>query len=97
MGRKILVRTKPPYPFLPITLGECILDVRALTNKREKINIEVQLKNLHNMSKRSLFYWSREYLQKMAEGDDYRILPNVITINIVNFDYIPLEAFHTSF
>ena len=33
-----------------------ILDVRAETDTGEKINIEVQLKDLHNMEKRSLFY-----------------------------------------
>jgi predicted transposase/invertase (TIGR01784 family) len=42
-------------------------------------------------------YWSREYVKDMESGDDYKTLPNVITINIVNFDYIPLEAYHTSF
>jgi predicted transposase/invertase (TIGR01784 family) len=85
--------------FTPEIIGNKagILDVRAVTNHGEKIIIEVQLKDLHNMGKRDLVYWSREYLKDLAAGDDYNTLPKVITITIVNFDYIPLESYHTSF
>ena len=74
-----------------------ILDVRAITSAGERVNIEVQLKDLHNMNKRTLFYWSREFMKSIVSGDDYNILPKVITINIVNFDYIDLEDYHTCF
>jgi predicted transposase/invertase (TIGR01784 family) len=75
----------------------CILDVRAITDQDERVNVEVQLKDLHNMEKRTLVHWSREYLQGIEAGDDYSVLPRVITINIVNFDYIKLEEYHTCF
>jgi predicted transposase/invertase (TIGR01784 family) len=39
-----------------------ILDVRARTAAGERVNIEVQLRNLGNMDRRSLFYWSVEFL-----------------------------------
>jgi predicted transposase/invertase (TIGR01784 family) len=74
-----------------------ILDVRAITSADEWVNIEVQLKDLHNMGKRNLLYWSREFMKGIERGDDYAILPKVITINIVNFDYIDLEDYHTCF
>ena len=74
-----------------------ILDVRVETDTGEKINIEVQLKDLHNMEKRTLFYWGREFTKGISEGDDYIILPKVITINIVNFDNIKIDDFHTCF
>jgi predicted transposase/invertase (TIGR01784 family) len=85
--------------FSPEIIGNktSIFDVRATTNKGDKINIEVQLKDLHNQDKRSLMYWSREYVKDIESGDDYKTLPNVITINIVNFDYVPLQSYHTSF
>jgi predicted transposase/invertase (TIGR01784 family) len=85
--------------FIPEIVGDktSVLDVRTTTNSGEKINIEVQLKDMHNMDKRSLMYWCREYLKDISSGDDYTKLPKVITINIVNFDYIPLDAYHTSF
>jgi predicted transposase/invertase (TIGR01784 family) len=74
-----------------------ILDVRAETDVGEKINIEVQLKDLHNMEKRTLLHWGREFTKGISAGDDYKDLPKVITINIVNFDNIKLEDFHTCF
>jgi predicted transposase/invertase (TIGR01784 family) len=61
-----------------------ILDVRARTGHGERVNIEVQLRNLGNMDRRSLFYWSLEFSRGMAAGQDYRESPNVIAINIVN-------------
>jgi predicted transposase/invertase (TIGR01784 family) len=74
-----------------------ILDVRAETDIGEKINIEVQLKDLQNMEKRTLWYWGREYTKGISSGGDYKDLPKVININIVNFDNIKLEDFHTCF
>jgi predicted transposase/invertase (TIGR01784 family) len=76
-------------------------DFRALgetdTRKNIKAEIEVQLKDLHNMTERTLYYWAREYVAGIKEGEDYGDLPRVITINIVNFDYVKLEKFHTTF
>lgn len=74
-----------------------VLDVRAVTDNNTKINVEVQLRNFGNMDKRSLFYWSGEYGRGIAAGQDYILLPNVIAINIVNFDFIPLDDFHTTY
>jgi predicted transposase/invertase (TIGR01784 family) len=74
-----------------------ILDVRAETDRGEKINIEVQLKDLHNMEQRTLQYWGLEYTKSISAGKDYGELPKVITINIVNFDNIKLDDFHTCF
>jgi predicted transposase/invertase (TIGR01784 family) len=51
------------------------------------------------MDRRSLFYWSREFSKAMEVGQDYRELPNVITINIVNYEFIreAVPEFHLSF
>jgi predicted transposase/invertase (TIGR01784 family) len=75
-----------------------ILDARAKTAAGERVNIEVQLRNLGNMDRRSLFYWSLEFSKGMEAGQDYRESPNVIAINIVNYEFMPqVPAFHTSF
>jgi predicted transposase/invertase (TIGR01784 family) len=49
------------------------------------------------MTERTLYYWAREYIAGIKEGGDYGDLPRVITINIVNFDHIRLDQFHTAF
>jgi predicted transposase/invertase (TIGR01784 family) len=74
-----------------------ILDIRAVLADGTKVNIEVQLRNLGNMDKRSLFYWSREYTKGIEAGQDYTELPNVVSINIVNFEFLLAGGFHTTF
>jgi predicted transposase/invertase (TIGR01784 family) len=74
-----------------------VLDVRAVMNDDAKVNIEVQLRNAGNMDKRSLFYWSREYIRGIESGQDYIKLPGVIAINIINFEFIEVNEVHTSF
>lgn len=74
-----------------------ILDVRAKTEDGTQIDIEVQLTNQHNMDKRTLFYWGRIFNESISKGEDYKNLPKVITINILDFDYINLNKFHTKF
>jgi predicted transposase/invertase (TIGR01784 family) len=74
-----------------------ILDVVACTDKGDYVNIEVQLQDPYNMDRRSLFYWSKQYVKNLDAGQDYKDLPNVIAINIVDFDYIKTGDFHASF
>jgi predicted transposase/invertase (TIGR01784 family) len=75
-----------------------ILDVRAVTAINERVDIEVQLRNLGNMDRRSLFYWSLEFSRGMEAGQDYRKTPNVIAINIVNYEFMTaVPAFHLCF
>jgi predicted transposase/invertase (TIGR01784 family) len=73
------------------------LDVLAKLADGSKVNIEVQNKNEHNMDKRSLFYWGKKYTYDFGEGSKYIDLVPVIAINIVDFEYVPLDDFHTSF
>jgi predicted transposase/invertase (TIGR01784 family) len=48
-----------------------VLDVRARTANGTLVNIEVQLRNLGNMDRRSLFYWSWEYSNPALEGEGH--------------------------
>jgi predicted transposase/invertase (TIGR01784 family) len=94
-----LVRILENKTFTADVIGDksSILDVRAETDAGEKINIEVQLKDLHNMENRTLMYWGREFIKGISASENYKDLPKVITINIVNFDNIKLDDFHTCF
>lgn len=73
------------------------LDIKAVTSHKETINIEIQLKNEHNMIKRSLYYLSKMYEEQLGEGDDYAKLERTICINILNFKYLKAEDFHTGY
>ena len=74
-----------------------IIDVRARTAKGENIDIEVQLTDQGNMDKRTLFYWGKMYLENIKQGEDYTSLEKVITINILDFDYLKTESYQSSF
>jgi predicted transposase/invertase (TIGR01784 family) len=94
-----LVKILENKTFVAEVVGEktSILDVRVETHNGEKINIEVQLRDLYNMEKRTLMHWGREFTAGISAGGDYKNLPKVITINIVNYDNIKLADFHTCF
>ena len=85
--------------FTPETMGgkSSILDVRAELGDGSRVNIEVQLRNEGNMDKRSLFYWGKEFTECLKRGHHYHELPDVIAINIVNFEFLPAKNFHTCF
>jgi len=75
------------------------LDVFAEIDEGAGVNIEVQLKDYKNMSKRTIFYWGRGFGNALKSGkdNDYADLPDYITINLLGFDYFddePEQEFH---
>ena len=74
------------------------LDIRAVTEEKQHFNIEIQLKNEHNMARRTLYYWSEMYSRQMQESMAYDELNPTITINILNFNCLQeTEEFHSAF
>ena len=74
-----------------------IIDVRAKTSNGENIDIEVQLTDQGNMDKRTLFYWGKMYLENIKQDQDYTSLEKVITINILDFEFLGTETYQSSF
>jgi len=85
--------------FTPENIGDktVTFDVRAVLQGKTRVNVEVQLRNEHNMNKRSLFHWSREFSTSLNAGQDFSELPDVIAINIVNFNYLENKGYHSCF
>jgi predicted transposase/invertase (TIGR01784 family) len=73
------------------------LDVRAKTVDGMQLDIEVQLTNQYNMDKRTMFYWGKLFLEGIKKGEDYINLSKVITINILDFDFLDIEKFHSKY
>jgi predicted transposase/invertase (TIGR01784 family) len=73
------------------------LDVWAKTADGMQLNIEVQLTNQHNMDKRTIFYWGKLFLDGIKQGEDYKNLTKVITVNLLDFEYLKLDRFHTKY
>lgn len=64
-----------------------VLDVRAETDKGEKINIEIQRVDQKNIIERSMYHASKMYSEDLKSGEDYSSLKRTICINIIDFNY----------
>ncbi|MHB1682052.1 MAG: Rpn family recombination-promoting nuclease/putative transposase [Bacilli bacterium] len=74
-----------------------VLDIRARTETRTLINIEIQLLNAMDMPKRTLFYWARMYANQLEEGNKYLSLQKSVAVNILDFDVIAGGQYHNVF
>lgn len=73
---------------------QSILDIRARTSEGELINVEMQLFNKYDTDKRTLFYWSKQYAGQLQEGQSYKLLRKCVTINILNYSFLPNDQYH---
>ena len=71
-----------------------ILDVKAILDDGTKVNIEMQMVNERDIVERTLFYWSKLYTGGVKEGANYKELPKAITINILNYNFLPDNEYH---
>ena len=65
-----------------------IMDVKAKANDDTIINIEIQLKDEHNMRYRTVYYLSKMIAKRLKEGDKYKSIHKTVAINILNFDLL---------
>jgi len=76
---------------------QSIFDIWAKTVEGKLINIEMQLFNKYDIEKRTLYYWSKRYSSQLQEGQPYKELKKCVTINILNYSFIPNERYHNVF
>jgi predicted transposase/invertase (TIGR01784 family) len=65
-----------------------IMDVKAQTNDETVINIEIQLRDQHNMRQRTLYHLSRMIAERLNKGEDYQEIAKPVAINILDFDLL---------
>lgn len=75
-----------------------IMDIKVEMENKERIDIEVQINDVDDYRKRSLFYWSKLYPETLKKGEPYYNLKKSIVISIVNFDLIKeSKKYHSIF
>lgn len=75
-----------------------VMDILPKTEHGALVNIEIQLKDEHDMERRTMYYWAGVYVDQMKKGMAFQELKQTITINIVNFRYIKqTNRYHTKF
>ncbi|MFF2795742.1 Rpn family recombination-promoting nuclease/putative transposase [Lysinibacillus xylanilyticus] len=74
------------------------LDILVKTQNGDFINVEIQLSNQQDMTKRTLYYWAKMYESQLVRGMGYSELRPTITINICNFTmFKDNKDFHSTF
>ncbi len=66
-----------------------VLDIKAVDRSRCWFNIEVQLQpteGRENYFKRSVYYWSKLFVEQLEPGDSYSKLEKTICISLLDFD-----------
>ena len=77
--------------------GASRLDLLARTASGTPVNIEIQVQNVGDPRKRTLFHWSRLHVGQRASGVDYYQLAPTISVNVLNFVEFPGEHCHSVF
>ena len=61
-------------------------DISLKLNTHEKVDIEVQRSNRHDMISRAVYYWARMYNQLLRAGQQYKELKPFIVLSLLNFN-----------
>ena len=92
--REVIVKN----PELPRNLYESkagLLDVKVEIDKDIICDIEMQVKDLKNMDKRSTYYMSRIVSEELKKSEDYIQVKNTIVINLLNFEFYQRNSYHS--
>lgn len=99
-GQPLMTHVEILNPFLEkdaLSDKMSVLDVKARSQTGLLVDIEIQLQNHRNMEQRTLYYWSKLFQGQLSEGGSYRALHKAVTVNILDFDYLPTERYHSTF
>ena len=85
-------------PELPRNLYDSkagILDVKVEIDKDCLCDIEMQVKDLGDMDKRSAYYMSRMLSDGLKKSEDYMQVKNTIVINLLNFEFYRRNSYRS--
>lgn len=74
-----------------------ILDIRATIDNGTNIDIEIQVARTIYMPQRSIYYWSKIYCEQLEMSEKYSKLQKTICINILDFDTLKTNKYHSIF
>lgn len=72
-----------------------VLDIRAELDNTKIVDIEMQVKDQGNISKRSTVYMSKNIATQIKTSEDYQGLKPSIVINILNFNRYKRNSYHS--
>ena len=72
-----------------------VLDLKVTLNDKSIVDVEMQMKNEHNIEQRDTFYLASNYVNELKEGEPYTNCKKSIVINILNFMYYNRNEYHS--
>ena len=72
-----------------------VLDLKVTLNDKSIVDVEMQMKNEHNIEQRDTFYLVSNYVNELKEGEPYTNCKKSIVINILNFMYYNRNEYHS--
>ena len=72
-----------------------VLDLKVTLNDKSIVDVEMQIKNEHNIEQRDTFYLASNYVNEIKEGEPYTNCKKSIVINILNFMYYKRNEYHS--
>ena len=91
--KKIKIREEVNLEKLSVGEKGGRLDIQAELNEGTIVNIEMQMKNLHNIENRTTLYGAKLLAREEARGKNYNDIKNVIMINILNYELTEFEEY----
>lgn len=85
-------------PELPRNLYDSkasVLDVKVEIDENILCNIEMQIKDLRNIDKRSTYYMSRMVSDELKKNENYTQVKNTIVINLLNFEFYKRNSYRS--
>lgn len=85
-----------PYNLADYQAGKLsVLDIKAQDKKGRWYNIEMQISEDLNFDKRAIYYWAKLVTEQLSEGMMYKELKKTISINILDFNFVPDDEYHS--
>ena len=72
-----------------------VIDLKATINNNSIVDIEIQLRDQHNMIMRSMFYAAGLYHTGLKSGEKYEENKKVIGINILKYNIFKWKKYHS--
>jgi len=84
------VELKNPYNLADYRAGKIsILDIKAKAENGRWFNVEMQIREDNNFDKHAIYYWAKLVTEQLSEGMMYKELKKTISINILDYDFVP--------
>lgn len=81
-----------------IELGkECRLDIAAKTSDGSLVNVEIQVRDRHDYTERSIYYLSVLHSSQLLRNESYKDVKPTISINIMGYNLLEGTSYRNSF